>query len=149
VQGGKQVVFGMVERKGAVIPVHVASTSGHILQSIIAKNVKKWARIMTDEYPGYESLKEKGFQHDTVIHKSKVYVMGDVHTNTIENFWSVLKRGIHGIYHHTSKEHLQAYLHEFSLRYNTRSIDTSTRFNLILANVSGKRLTYKELINHE
>ena len=103
---------------------------------------------MTDEFPGYKRLKKR-FKHYAVNHSAKVYVDGMCHTNGIENFWSHLQRGITGIYHWVSTDHLQAYVDEFSLRYNSRKFGTQARFDMILANVAGKRLTYETLISHE
>lgn len=86
------------------------------------------------------------YDHSAVKHNSGQYVNGRIRTNTIEGFWSLLKRGIVGIYHFTSKKHLQMYVDEFVFRYNTRKLVESQRFNLLLANTE-YRLTYKELIN--
>ena len=84
--------------------------------------------------------------HSVVKHNQGQYVNGRIHTNTIEGFWSLLKRGIFGIYHFTSKKHLQMYVDEFVFRYNSRKIGESERFNLLLQNIEN-RITYKELIN--
>lgn len=86
------------------------------------------------------------YDHNVVKYSEHKYVNGRVHTNTIEGFWSLLKRGIFGIYHFTSKKHLQMYVDEFAFRYNTRKGSENDRFNLLLANTE-RRLTYKELIN--
>jgi hypothetical protein len=88
----------------------------------------------------------KIYDHSVIKHNASEYVNGQVHTNTIEGFWSLLKRGIIGIYHFTSKKHLKMYVDEFVFRYNTRSFNESTRYNLMLSNTE-YRLTYKELIN--
>ena len=83
-----------------------------------------------------------------VKHKEKEFVNGNVYTNTIEGFWSLLKRGIIGIYHFTSKKHLQKYVDEFVFRYNTRNFENEAeRFSLFLSRIGGRRLTYKELIH--
>ena len=115
---------------------------------IIYENVEPDAILMTDEYSGYFSLSEN-FEHHTVNHSAKEFVNHMAHTNGIENFWSHFKRGIDGIYHQISKEHLQAYIDEFLLRFNTRKFQTQYRFDFILSAVAGKRLTYKELINEQ
>jgi hypothetical protein len=85
------------------------------------------------------------YSHIRVNHSAKEYVNGFAHTNGIENFWSHLKRGIDGIYHWVNVPHLQSYVNEYTLRYNTRKFTTAGRFDLVLSNVAG-RLTYKELI---
>lgn len=85
------------------------------------------------------------YDHAVIKHNQHEYVNGRIHTNTIEGFWSLLKRGIFGIYHFTSKKHLQKYVDEFVFRYNTRNSNETNRFNLLLSN-SEFRLTYKELI---
>lgn len=101
--------------------------------------------LMTDEYPGYQTL-AKDFEHYTVNHSAKEFVNEMAHINGMENFWSHLKRGIDGIYHQISKDHLQAYIDEFLLRFNTRKFQTQNRFDLILSGIAGKRLTYNKLI---
>ena len=100
---------------------------------------------MTDDLQAYQHLK-KDFEHHSVNHSAKQFVNGMAHTNGIENFWSHLKRGIDGIYHSISKAHLQSYINEFTLRFNTRDFNTQGRFDLILSAVSNKRLTYENLI---
>jgi hypothetical protein len=108
--------------------------------------VKDGCVVMTDEYSAYTDL-AKYYQHHTVNHTAKEFVNGMAHTNGIENFWSHLKRGIDGIYHQISKEHLQAFVNVFILRFNTRNFQTQSRFDLVLSAISGKRLTYKNLIS--
>jgi transposase-like protein len=103
---------------------------------------------MTDDYSAYTELSNY-YDHRTVNHSAKQYVNGMAHTNGIENFWSHLKRGIDGIYHWVSKEHLQAYIDEYTLRFNTRKFGTQGRFNLILSDLAGKRLKYEDLIKVE
>src|SRR5665213_1819950 len=100
---------------------------------------------MTDEYSGYNDLKHI-HTHYKVNHGAKEYVNEMAHTNGIENFWSHLKRGIDGIYHWVSKDHLQSYVDEFTLRFNTRKFQTQNRFDFILSGLAGKRLTYEDLI---
>lgn len=140
----KTPVLGMVERKGKLVAKVVKNTSCEVLTPNIVKFVKD-ALIYTDEWWGYNSIKNL-FKHDYVNHRSSEYVRGDVYTNTIEGFWSILKRGIIGIYHFTSKHHLQKYVDEFVFRYNTRQYTECGRFNLLLQNTQ-HRLTYKQLIH--
>lgn len=139
----KAPVFGMVERNGKLNAKKVDDTKTTTLTSEIVQVVKDTATMYTDEYLGYNSLK-RIYDHAFVKHNSGEYVNGRIHTNTIEGFWSLLKRGIIGIYHFTSKKHLQMYVDEFVFRYNTREHTESDRFNLLLAN-STFRLTYKQL----
>jgi transposase-like protein len=141
----KQPVFGMIERGGVVIAKVVDNCQKETLLPIIHETVEQDSTVMTDEYPGYKDLAAV-YTHHTVNHSAKEYVNGMAHTNGIECFWSHLKRGIDGIYHWVSKGHLQQYVNEFTLRFNTRNFATQSRFDLVLAGVAGKRLTYNELI---
>lgn len=140
----KTPVLGILERKGKVNANVVSDVKGKTLTKEISKYVKESATIYSDEWLGYNNL-SKIYNHAIVKHGLGEYVIGKVHTNTIEGFWSILKRGIIGIYHFTSKKHLQKYLDEFVFRYNTRELKESNRFNLLLSNLENK-LTYKELI---
>ena len=139
----KTPVFGMVERGGKLNAKVVPDTSCATLTKETVKFVKD-ALVCTDEWWGYNSIKQL-FLHEIVNHKCKEYVRNNVYTNTIEGFWSLLKRGVIGIYHFTSKQHLQRYVDEFVFRYNTRKHTECTRFNLLLQNTE-HRLTYKQLI---
>lgn len=143
----KTPVLGMVEREGKLIAKTVENTKGETLTPEIVKSVKETAKVYTDEWLGYRSL-QRIYDHLFIKHKEGEFVKGRVHTNTIENFWSLLKRGIIGIYHFTSKKHLQKYVDEFVFRYNTRKITEVCRFNLMLANTE-YRLTYKNLTNEQ
>lgn len=139
----KVPVLGMVERKGKLVAKVVENTTCAVLTPQIVQFVKD-ALIYTDEWWGYNSIRQL-FEHQDIHHKAKEYVRGDVYTNTIEGFWSLLKRGVLGIYHFTSKQHLQKYVDEFVFRYNTRKHTEQDRFNLLLENTE-HRMTYKELI---
>lgn len=143
---GKTTVLGMRERGGNVKAVVVTDRQKETILPIIHANVAPDTTIMTDEYSAYNDLKHQ-FEHHTVNHSAKQFVNAMAHTNGIENFWSHLKRGIDGIYHSISKEHLQSYVDEFVLRFNTRKFGTQQRFDFVLAAVSNKRLTYQKLIN--
>jgi translation elongation factor EF-G len=140
----KTPVLGMIERNGNLIAKVVEDTKAKTLTPEVIKNVKQSALVITDEWLGYKSL-QRIYDHTFVKHNAGEYVNGIAHTNTIESFWSLLKRGIVGIYHFTSKKHLQRYVDEFSFRYNTRNNSESRRFNLLLCNLEN-RLTYKELV---
>lgn len=142
--GNKATVLGMVERNGKVNAVKIDARSQKVLTTEIIALVAKTASIYTDEWVGYNKLK-RVYDHSVVKHNAHQYVNGRVHTNTIEGFWSLLKRGIFGIYHFTSKKHLQLYVDEFVFRYNSRNITSKMRFDLMLGNMEN-RLTYKMLI---
>ena len=139
----KTPVFGMVERKGKLNAFVVKDTSAETLTPEVVKYIKD-AVVYTDEWRGYKSIKQL-FKHEIVKHKEYEYVRDNVYTNTIEGFWSLLKRGVVGIYHYISKSHLQKYVDEFVYRYNTRILSESARFNFLLRNTE-HRLTYKQLI---
>lgn len=141
----KSPVLGMLERNGKLIAKKVDNVQASTLTPEIIKAVKEAASIYTDEWLGYKDV-SRIYDHSVVKHNQGQYVHGRIHTNTIEGFWSLLKRGIFGIYHFTSKKHLQKYVDEFVFRYNTRNSAEQNRFNLLLANTE-YRLTYKQLIS--
>lgn len=141
----QQPVLGMRERDGNVVAIVVPNRFKETLLPIVRNVVEQDSTVMTDEYTAYKDLKFD-YSHNTVNHGAKEYVNAMAHTNGIENFWSHLKRGIDGIYHWVSKDHLQSYVDEFTLRFNTRQLNTQGRFDLILSAISAKRLTYESLI---
>ena len=98
----------------------VPSVKGSTLLDHVVKQVPKGTKVYSDEMRSYQGLGAAGYDHETILHKTRVYVRGDVHTNTIEGFWSLTKRGIHGVFHSVSKQHLQGYLNEYAWRYNQR-----------------------------
>jgi transposase-like protein len=140
----KSAVLGMVERDGKLIAKVIQDAKGSTLAPQIIKNIKNSAKLYTDEWMGYNSL-QCIYDHSFVKHNHGEYVKGSIHTNTIEGFWSILKRGIIGIYHFTSKKHLQKYVDEFTFRYNMRGMNSNLKFNELLPNTE-HRLTYKQLI---
>ena len=140
----KTPIFGMVERKGNIVARKIENTSVGNITPEVVKTVKN-AMVYTDEWVGYKQV-SRIYDHLFVKHNEGEYVNGRVHTNTIEGFWSILKRGIVGIYHFTSRKHIQKYVDEFVFRYNTRNSGEHQRFNLFLQNTE-HRLTYNELIN--
>jgi len=141
----KTAVVGMVERGGKVKACIVGNVQSKTLSAEIIKNVKETADLCTDEWVGYKGV-SRIYSHSVIKHNEGEYVRGRVHTNTIEGFWSLMKRGIIGIYHFTSKKHLQKYVDEFVFRYNSRELSESVRFNVLLANTE-TRTTYKGLVN--
>ena len=122
----KTTVFGMVERKGRVKAVVAGDRKKETLMPIIKEYVMPKNRIFSDEWPSYDDLgrRKNEYEHRRINHSAGVYVMGDVHTNTIEGFWSLVKRGIGGVYHQVSQKYLQSYLDEYSFRYNRRDQGT-------------------------
>jgi transposase-like protein len=143
----KTAVMGMLTRdtrevRAKVIP----NVRRDTLQAEILKNIEPWGtRIYTDQHTGYEGLEKTRFIHETVNHM-KEYVRGNVHTQGIENFWSLLKRSLSGTYVAVEPFHLDRYLDEQCFRYNNRNnMDDSARFTKALSQVAGKRLTWNEL----
>ncbi|HCS79335.1 TPA: IS1595 family transposase [Patescibacteria group bacterium] len=130
----KTPVFGMVERKGIVKAKVTVDTKRKTVMPIIREHVKLGTEVMTDEYLPYRSLAKEGYVHQTIAHGAKEYVRGNVHVNTLEGFWSQLKRSINGTYHAVSPKYLQLYVDEFSYRYNHRS-SFEPIFSLLLARV--------------
>ncbi|MFI5118006.1 MAG: IS1595 family transposase [Terriglobales bacterium] len=119
----KQCVVGVVERgvgKGRVYATVATDATKATLHSIAKERILPESVVFTDEYASYNGLDGEGYQHRRINHSAGVYVLGDVHTNTIEGFWSLVKRGITGVYHNVGKQYLQTYLDEYSFRYNRR-----------------------------
>jgi transposase-like protein len=131
---GKTPVFGLVERKGKVIAKVVPNVQSKTLLPIIKEKVLQDSTVYTDELPSYDRLSGMGYEHKRVHHATKVYVMGDAHTNTIEGFWSLVKRGISGVNHAVSTKYLPNYLNEYSFRYNRRQ-DEQPMFESFLSQV--------------
>lgn len=127
----KTPVFGILSRDGMVRAKKVKNVSAPSLQLIIKENVKQGSYIMTDEWRGYNGLDKKNYFHTRVNHGANQYVIGDAHTNSIESFWALLKRGIMGQYHHVTERYLNEYVNEFCFRHNNR--DNNDVFQLVLA----------------
>ena len=144
----KTVVVGMKERGGRVRPRIVADVTAASLQEVIRSNVAKSARICTDEWSGYRGWVKKEFAggHETVRHSTNEYARGDVHTNSIEGFFGMLRRGLDGIYHSVSRKHLHRYLSEFEFRHNYRLLTDGERARLAIRGANNKRLTYSDQI---
>jgi transposase len=119
----KTPIVGAVEREGEIIAKVTQDASSTTLQHLLRSHVQIGTTLYTDEWRGYTRASRLGFKHKTVNHSAKEYVNGSVHTNTIEGFWSQLKRSIDGTYHFVSPKYLQSYLNEFSYRYNHRASD--------------------------
>ena len=128
---GKTKVLGAVQRNGKVVAKVVADVKRHTLVPFMANKVDRSATLYTDEFPSYDHMARLGYKHLRICHHAKEYVRGDVHTNTIEGFWSLVKRGIDGVYHSVSPQYLQSYINEYSFRYNHRKSETPM-FHLML-----------------
>lgn len=143
----KKAVLSLVERDGHVRSFHVANVTAKMVKPIIAKNVELASNLMTDEAPVYGKIGETMHSHRTVNHSANEYARlgGYIHINTAENFFSILKRGIIGSYHHVSEAHLHRYLAEFDFRYNNRTITDAERMSKSIGGIVGKRLTYRRV----
>lgn len=125
-RGKKQIIFGAVERGGRANVKHVKSSGARVLLTEIEKRVEVGAFIHSDEWQAYKTLEQRGYSHTTVNHSKLEYVRGTAHTNTIEGFWSQLKRSVDGTYHAISPKYLQSYIDEFVFRYNRRNNNEPT-----------------------
>jgi len=141
----KAPVVGMIERGGKLNACKVHDVKAATLSMAVIRHIKETANLYTDEWVGYNGL-DRIYNHSIVKHGEGEYVKGNAHTNTIEGFWSLLKRGIVGIYHFTSKKHLQSYVDEFVFRYNTRKCGESSRMNVLFSNME-VRTTYRGLVH--
>ena len=142
--GGKTPVAGIKDREtGRVKAAVVPNTDGPTLRTFVWQHTEEGATVYTDEAAAYQRLPRK---HQTVKHSVGEYVNGQAHTNGIESFWALLKRGYHGTYHHMSPEHLARYVREFEGRFNDREANTLDQMRRIAENLSGKRLRYSELV---
>ena len=139
----KKVIVGLIERNGNVVLKHVPKADANNMVAFIKNHVPAGSTVYTDEAKVYNKL-HKTYTHDNVKHSLNIYVDGNVHTNTIENFWSVLKRGLYGVYHQVSDKHVSRYLDEYAARFNTRSLTSQERFEKFLVD-SESVLTYNEL----
>ena len=143
---GKESVFSLVERGGRVRSKHVPEVSAKTLRPILVAQLDKRSALMTDDAGQYRHMGRDFARHEAVNHGIEEYVRGDAHTNTVENYFSILKRGITGTYHHVSQDHLKRYLCEFDYRYNERSglgVSDAERMAKSVAGIVGKRLTYR------
>jgi transposase len=118
----KAKVLGAVQRGGQVRATVIPSRTAETIMPILRTRVLPASTVYTDEWKSYRALGREGYQHERVNHSEKVYVSGDVHTQTIEGFWALLKGGLTGVYHSVSTRHLQSYLDEYVFRYNNRAI---------------------------
>lgn len=145
---GKTTVVGMRERGGRTKASVIANSSANVLHAAVFANVEVGSQLHTDEHGGYLGLDGLFFEHETINHGAGEYVRDGVTTNSIESVWAVLKRGLHGVYHHASPKHLARYVDEFTFRLNEGAVDRHTlqRLDSFIAGMAGKRLTYAGLI---
>ena len=140
---GKQPVMGIRARAGDVRAFPVSGTDGVRLKSAIVENVKRGSTVYTDGHKGYAGL--RGYVHEAVQHSTGEYVRGMAHTNGVESFWALLKRGYYGTFHHFSAKHLHRYVNEFAGRCNAGH-DTMDLLETVAAGLIGRRLSYRDLI---
>ena len=140
---GKTPVVGMKDRETNHVSAQVVThTNQETLHGFVTDRIEPGTKIYTDEHGGYVGLDN----HETVNHSVSEYVNGMAHTNGIESFWAMLKRGYHGTYHHMSEKHLERYVNEFAGRHNVRPLDTIEQMKALTAGLVGKRLPYSELV---
>lgn len=140
----KTPVVSLVEREGEVRSQVMANVSGKNLKEVLTNHVEPEAQLMTDSFVAYNEAGKAFASHETVDHSKDEYVRGDVYTNTVEGYFSQLKRSIDGTHHHVSEQHLDRYLAEFDYRYNTRKMKDGERTVQAVQKAAGKRMRYKE-----
>ena len=143
---GNQPVIGARARSGQVRAMAIPDTSRQSLARFLDENIASDSTLYTDGHRGYIWL---GYRHEAVDHSLGEYVRGRTHTNGIESFWALLKRGYIGVFHKLTWKHLHRYLSEFEARRNFRGLESGDRLDIILESTSGLRLTYAELIANE
>lgn len=141
----KEKIFSLVERDGEVRSFHVPHVTGKTLKPIIREQIEHDTHIVTDDMGAYKGLDKEFDNHSVVCHSQNEYVRGPIYTNTIENYFSILKRGLVGVYQHVGPQHLKRYIGEFDFRYNFREITDAERRDVALQGIEGKRLTYRRL----
>jgi len=144
---GKQPVVGLRDRTGHVRAFLIEKESQAELHPAIRANVEAGAQLFTDEHGGYRGMRE--YRHETVAHSAGQYVNGQIHTNGIESFWALLKRGYVGTYHQMSVKHLSRYVDEFCYRHNHREDHALTSMAATARNMEGRRLTHRALVQGE
>ena len=142
---GKTAVAGAKDRATGTVNARVVPSVGaDTLQPFVVERTEPGAEVFTDDHGAYRGI--PGVKHRTVRHSVGEYVDGQAHTNGVESFWSMLKRGYHGTYHHVSAKHLQRYVDEFAGRHNIRGLDTLNQMAHVVICMSGKQLRYKDLV---
>jgi hypothetical protein len=149
---GKEAVFSLVERGGKVRSHHVQSVNADTLGTVMQEQLRAETHLMTDGARQYIPLGKDFAAHDVVKHSIGEYVRGGAHTNTIEGYFSIFKRGMKGVYQHCRAKHLKRYLAEFDFRYNERDglgVNDNDRTSTVLSGIVGKRLTYRDSSKNE
>jgi transposase-like protein len=143
---GKRAVVALVERGGSVRSFHPAVADGQTVTEIVQENIDRETRLMTDESRLYIKVGKEFASHESVRHSHGEYVRGDIHTNTVESYFSIFKRGMRGTYQHCAEKHLHRYLAEFDFRHNNRislGVTDYMRAEILAKGIVGKRLTYR------
>lgn len=137
----KAIVFGILERGGKVRTMQVQKVNAETMQRLVEGSIDvKNSRLMTDGHPAYRAIRRL-LPHEVINHEAE-YVRGDIHTQGIEGYWSILKRGLYGVFHHVDAEYLDRYLDEFEYRFNRRKISDAERFVALFDQVNGRLLWY-------
>jgi transposase-like protein len=140
----KEKIFSLVERGGQVRSFHVPAVTAKTLLPIMKEQVAEDTHVITDEMKSHTGLSGMFARHSTVCHSGGEYVRGEIYTNTIEGYFSILKRGLTGVYQHVGSQHLRRYVGEFDFRYNNREITDMERTLVALKGIEGKRLMYRD-----
>lgn len=143
----KNAVLSLVERGGDLRSFHIEKADAASIMPIVTANVAREARIMTDDAGQYRNLADEYPAHEAVRHSAGEYVRGEAHTNTLENYYSIFKRGMKGVYQHCDERHLHRYVGEFDFRYNNRSargVEDAERMSKAVRGARGKRLKYRQ-----
>jgi transposase-like protein len=143
-KGAARPIIALVERGGSMRAFHVAHADKFTVAGLVAMNIDRETRLHTDESRLYTEVGAHFAAHETVKHSAGEYVRGDVHTNSVEGFFSIFKRGMSGVYQHCSEKHLHRYVAEFDFRYNHRHVSDETRTVEAVRGGEGKRLTYHQ-----
>jgi transposase-like protein len=145
---GKTPVVGMREKNGRTVAKPIKKADTKTLHAVVHEHIEVGSTLHTDEASAYQGLDGMFYSHETINHSQGEYVRGNVSTNGIESVWAVMKRGLHGIYHHASDKHLSRYVNEFTFRLNDGNVKRHTidRLNSFVSAAAGCRITYQELI---
>jgi hypothetical protein len=146
--GHKRAVLSLVERGGEVRSFHIERSNRENIVPIVRANITSESKLATDEAPHYTKLGREFAEHLTVEHAADEYVRGEAHTNTIEGYFSIFKRGMTGVYQHCGEKHLHRYLAEFDFRYSNRialGVNDAARTAKAIKGIEGKRLTYRRI----
>lgn len=141
----KEIVLGMIERGGKLVLKHVRDKSSKTIKSFVNNHLVKGSTIYSDEFSSYNWLKKSSYSYHSVNHSCKMYVDGEVYTNTIENVWSHLQTGIKSIYNRPKKKYFQRYLDEFSSKFNTRHLPIGESMKLFLTQIECYK-THKDIL---